>query len=144
MVLSKSVPLRSCVSQSDTPTALDLKKDRGLTIQWGDGTGSYYSIPYLRRMSPSADQRELRKHMAKDPLTVLPASSGGSSGPLVATDAELVGNYAIRITFSDGHSSGIYTWAYLREIDPANQPEGEARTHAPGDDAPPHDRPLGL
>jgi DUF971 family protein len=56
----------------------------------------------------------------------------------------MVGNYAIRISFSDGHSSGIYTWAYLREIDPANQPEGEDRAHAPGDDAPPHDRPLGL
>jgi DUF971 family protein len=135
------------VSQPDTPTALDLKKDRGLTIQWGDGTGSYYSIPYLRRMSPSADQRELRKHMAKNPLTVLPASSGtdgGAGGPLVATDAEMVGNYAIRISFSDGHSSGIYTWAYLREIAPATHPEGEDRAHAPGDDAPPHDRPLGL
>ncbi len=134
------------MSQPDTPTALDLKKDRGLTIQWSDGTGSYYSIPYLRRMSPSADQRELRKHMASNPLTVLPAAknASGGSGTLVATDAELVGNYAIRITFSDGHSSGIYTWAYLREIDPGNRPEGEGRLDAPGDDAPPHDRPLGL
>lgn len=120
---------------------LDLKKDRGLTIRWDDGTGSYYSIAYLRRMSPAADQRELRKQMGKNPLTVLP---GGSSGPLTAVDAEMVGNYAIRIIFSDGHSAGIYTWEYLRQIDPANQPGGEATTHAPGDDAAPHDRPLGL
>lgn len=134
------------MTHADTPTALDLKKDRGLTIQWADGTGSYYSIAYLRRMSPSADQRELRKHMSKNPLTVLPSAPGGSSGKggLEASDAEMVGNYAIRITFNDGHSSGIYTWAYLREIDPANRPEGEARTDAPGDDAPPHDRPLGV
>ena len=130
------------MTHAETPTDLDLKKDRGLTIRWGDGTGSYYSIAYLRRMSPSADQRELRKHMVKDPLTVLP--SAPASGAIVATDAEIVGNYAIRISFSDGHSSGIYTWAYLREIDPSNQPEGEARTTAPGDDAAPHDRPLGL
>lgn len=130
------------MSHPDTPTNLDLKIDRGLTIQWADGTGSYYSIAYLRRMSPSADQRELRKHMRKDPLTVLP--SAPASGELVATDAELVGNYAIKIVFSDGHASGIYTFAYLRQIDPANQPDGEASTFAPGDDAAPHDRPLGL
>jgi DUF971 family protein len=129
------------VSPPDTPVHLDLKKDRGLTIQWSDGTGSYYSIPYLRRMSPAADQRELRKQMARDPLTVLPSPS---AGPLVAVDAELVGNYAIRIVFSDGHSAGIYTWAYLRSIDPASRPEGEQTRSAPGDDAPPHARPLGL
>ncbi|MCP4067565.1 MAG: DUF971 domain-containing protein, partial [Phycisphaeraceae bacterium] len=31
---------------------------------------------------------------------------------------EPVGNYAIRIRFSDGHSSGIYAWSYLRSIEP--------------------------
>ena len=35
------------------------------------------------------------------------------------TGAELVGNYAVRITFSDGHDTGIFSWQYLREIDPA-------------------------
>jgi DUF971 family protein len=29
-----------------------------------------------------------------------------------------VGNYAIKITFSDGHDTGIYSWVYLRSIDP--------------------------
>ena len=99
------------------PTAIDLKKDRGLTIQWADGTASYYSIAYLRRMSPSAEARELREQMKKNPLTVLPPSRG-APGPVVAESAELVGNYAIRIRFSDGHDTGIYSWAYLREIDP--------------------------
>jgi DUF971 family protein len=111
------------------PARLDLKKDRGLTVEWLDGTTSYYSIAYLRRMSPSADARELRQAIAKNPLTVLPAS--GSRGPLVAESAELVGNYAIRIRFSDGHDTGIYSWDYLREIDPhAEKPAG-------GPDAPP-------
>jgi hypothetical protein len=58
--------------------------------------------------------------MAKNPLTVLPSGAGGGSGggALVATGAELVGNYAIKITFSDGHDTGIYSWVYLRSIDP--------------------------
>jgi DUF971 family protein len=40
--------------------------------------------------------------------------------------AEMVGNYALRIRFSDGHDTGIYTWSYLREIDP-----GHAESSAP-------------
>jgi DUF971 family protein len=58
----------------------------------------------------------LRQEMARNPLTVLP--SRGSSGPLTALSAELVGNYAIRVRFSDGHETGIYSWTYLRTIDP--------------------------
>lgn len=101
----------------ENPTSIDLKKDKGLTIRWADGTTSYYPIAYLRRMSPSADMKQLREEMASNPLTVLP-SKASSGGPLVATNAELVGNYALKITFSDGHSTGIYSWAYLRSIDP--------------------------
>ena len=115
------------------PASIDLKKDRGLTIEWQDGSASYYSIAYLRKMSPSADMRQLRDEMAKNPLTVLPGAPAGG-GAVVATGAELVGNYAIRIRFSDGHSTGIYSWAYLREIDPAGQKTGEEPGRSePGD-----------
>ena len=111
-------------SPLENPTSIDLKKDKGLTIRWADGTTSYYTIGYLRRMSPSADMKQLREEMASNPLTVLPARAAGSGGPLVATGADLVGNYALKITFSDGHSTGIYSWAYLRSIDPdAPKPE---------------------
>ena len=79
-------------------------------------------------MSPSAETRHLREEMARNPLTVLPASAGGPSEPLTAVDLELVGNYAMRISFSDGHDTGIYSWVYLRSIDPAGPkpaPEGQ-------------------
>jgi len=121
------------------PEHIDLKKDRGLTILWKDGSSSYFSIRYLRQMSPSADMRELRKHAQRDPLTVLP--NAPTSANLVATDAELVGNYGLRVTFSDGHGSGIYSWEYLRSLDPEQEnPAGIA----PGDDGPSHNNPLGL
>lgn len=97
------------------PVRLDLKKDRGLTVEWADGETSYYSVAYLRRMSPSADQRQLREEQEKNPLAVLP-SSFGSGEAVRAESAELVGNYAVRIRFSDGHDTGIYSWAYLREL----------------------------
>lgn len=103
----------------ERPKHLDLDKDRGLTITWTDDRVSFYSIAYLRRMSPSADMRELRAEQDRNPLMVLPDSMANvDSENLRATDAELTGNYAIRIHFSDGHHTGIYSWAYLRQIDP--------------------------
>ena len=115
----------NAVTPPRRPKHLDLKKDRGLTVQWENDTTSYFSIAYLRRMSPSAEARQLREELARNPLTVLPTSGGGISGnsggggeSLTATGAELVGNYAVRIIFSDGHDTGIYSWEYLRQIEP--------------------------
>jgi DUF971 family protein len=99
------------------PIAIDLKKDRGLTIAWNDGVSSYYSIAYLRKHSPSADVKQLREELAKNPLAILP-SGGVSQSQITALGAELVGNYALRIRFSDGHDTGIFSWEYLRKIDP--------------------------
>jgi len=104
-----------------TPSRIDLKKDRGLTVEWGDGSTSYDPIEHLRRWSPSAEAREMRSAQERNPLTVLPG--GGSSGPLTALGAELVGNYALRIRFSDGHDTGIYSWEYLWSIDPRRMAE---------------------
>lgn len=106
----------------NTPLHLDLDKERGLTIRWADGATSYYSLALLRKMSPSADMKQLRDEMKRNPLTVLPAGAV-PQGQLRAEDAELVGNYAIKIRFSDGHDTGIYSWDYLRELDPGRREE---------------------
>jgi DUF971 family protein len=106
------------------PRHLDLKKDRALTIHWNDGRVSIYPVAYLRRMSPSADARALREEMASNPLTVLPSSGSGGQGPLTVEAVELVGNYAVKLVFSDGHDTGIFSWQYLREIDPNREKEG--------------------
>ncbi len=107
---------------STPPIALDLKKDKGLTIEWADGSSSFYTIAHLRRLSPSADQKQLRKEMQTNPLTVLTQPRTNHQAPLTITHAELVGNYAIRFSFSDGHASGIYSWTYLHAIDPIHTP----------------------
>ena len=116
-----------------SPAHLDLARDRGLTVHWTDGTQSFYPIAYLRRMSPSAEARTLREELAKNPLTVLPNTGDGK--PLTATAAELIGNYAVRIRFSDGHNTGLYSWDYLRQIDPDN-PRPDTAAAAAGADGP--------
>ncbi len=59
----------------------------------------------------------MRRELASNPLAVLPS---GETTPthLEATDIERVGHYAIRIMFSDGHRTGLYSWQWLRSIAP--------------------------
>ena len=104
---------------SKRPKHLDVKRDWGLRIEWDDATESAYEVGYLRKHSPSADAKKLREEVKQNPLTILPNSE--DDGPLRIEDVEMVGNYAIRITFSDGHRTGIYSWDYLLDIDPQQQ-----------------------
>lgn len=108
-------------AMNDTPAHLELQRDLGLTVHWQQGTRSFFPIELLRRLSPSAEARAIREELSRNPLTVLPSSAGGTDR-LRAVGAELVGNYAIRIEFSDGHDTGIFSWSYLRQIDPAAEP----------------------
>lgn len=97
------------------PKHLDLQRNKGLHIEWADGSTIFFPIAYLRRMSPSADSKALRDELDANPLAILPNTS---SEPLTISDVELVGNYAIRFTFSDGHTAGIYSWDYLAQLPP--------------------------
>jgi len=97
------------------PLKLSLQKDRQLTIDWSDGRQSVYPIAYLRRFCPCAACRVERDNPPKSRLHVL---KGDFSKPLSVVSAEPVGNYAIRLHWSDNHASGIYSYAYLSEISP--------------------------
>ena len=68
-----------------------------------------FSLPaeYLRVLSPSA---EVQGHSREQRVTV----PGKIDVSITAVDQ--VGNYAIRLTFSDGHSTGIFTWSYLHRL----------------------------
>ena len=105
-----------------TPTRLDLKRDERLEIEWQDGLVSVYSISLLRSMCPCAMCKTIRqeKQTSKPLLQVLP---GNYSAPMTALSANLVGNYAMQIEWSDGHGSGIYSFEYLREISPQKAAE---------------------
>lgn len=110
-----------------TPKRLNLKRDEKLEIEWSDGHACLYTIAYLRAMCPCAQCKIVRegeqKAKKKPLLTILP---GNYAKPLTAVGAELVGNYALRIDWSDSHGSGIYSFDYLRQICPKRDPAAEA------------------
>jgi len=99
------------------PAKLDVKRDKHVEILWQDGRRSVYDLGYLRAMCPCAVCKEVRHppDKKKTSLTILP---GNYAAPLTILKAELVGNYALQIDWSDDHSSGIYTFEYLQAIDP--------------------------
>jgi DUF971 family protein len=111
-----------------SPIHIDVRKTEGLTIHWSETEVSFYPVAYLRRHSPSADNRILQVEMQENPLAVLPTGYATDAQRLQIADAQFVGRYAIRITFSDGHNTGLYSWTYLREIDPSHCPG--LRNHA--------------
>lgn len=92
----------------------------GVDITWSDGHSSHYDFAYLREECPCAtcNDERIRK------------SAFAGAGPPSATAlpmfkpkprakaATKVGNYAIQITFSDGHATGIYSYDHLRSICP--------------------------
>lgn len=90
------------------PREIRLKSGRQiLAISWDDGTESDLAAEYLRVESPSA---EVKGHSEADRKTV-----GGKRNVRLA-GVEAVGNYAVRLTFDDGHSTGIFTYRYLKTL----------------------------
>ena len=84
------------------------KAARELAIDFDDGQAG--TIPYvrLRTQSPSA---EVRGHGGGPPPPQPPVPED-----IEVIRAEPVGRYAVRIVFSDGHDSGLYTWDLLRHL----------------------------
>lgn len=98
-----------------TPADVRLKlKEQELQIRWADGKVSAYSLPALRGKCPCAACRTEREERAK---AVLPILSARPVEDLRAVDGWLVGNYAIQISWSDGHETGIFDFRYLRSLD---------------------------
>jgi DUF971 family protein len=90
------------------PTELRLSKDkRALEIAFEDGVKYTLSAEYLRVMSPSA---EVQGHSPDQRKTV-----GGKINVMILNVIP-VGNYAVRLTFDDMHSTGIFGWEYLDEL----------------------------
>ena len=78
-----------------------------LELVYEDGRANELSAEMLRVYSPSA---EVRGHSDADRVLQ-------TGKKYVEIDkVEAVGNYAIRIVFSDGHDTGIYSWEYLQEL----------------------------
>ena len=90
------------------PTEIKLhQKSRELEITFDDGKVFRFSCEFLRVYSPSA---EVRGHgQGQEVLQV-----GKREVEIVAI--EPVGSYAVKLQFSDGHDTGLYSWDYFHDL----------------------------
>lgn len=104
-----------------TGVRVKLTTGEGVEIDWKDGHRSRYTFAYLRDECPCATCRERRAQgqdlSQKKIITNLPLYKE----PVRAVQAEPVGNYAVRFGFSDGHTTGIYSFRYFRLICPCEE-----------------------
>jgi len=90
------------------PTELRLAKDRrSLTVTFDNGESHVLEAEYLRVTSPSA---EVQGHSPEERKTV------PGKRQVAILEVLPIGNYAVRLTFDDMHSTGIYSWDYLAEL----------------------------
>jgi len=91
------------------PTELRFSStQKQLFIAYDDGAEFALAYKTLRLESPSAEVQGHGRGPKPPPPVV--------SDSLTVEKADPVGRYAVRIHFSDGHSSGLFTWAYLRQL----------------------------
>jgi DUF971 family protein len=86
---------------------------RSVDITWMDGHRSSYGFEFLRWQCPCAICRG-----EGGVPGVLASTKSLTPRQTALTDVGPVGNYAMSILWEDGHSTGIYSWDYLRRICP--------------------------
>ena len=96
-----------------------LTEGKGLEIDWVDGHRSAWSFAWLREACPCATCNEERKAEGRKPGEPKPKPAAAAAHVHAAAtpaSAHAVGRYAIQFNWHDGHTSGIYSWEYLRRV----------------------------
>jgi len=106
------------------PAHIAISKSKGIKIDWKDGHSSDYSLTYLRDKCPCAGCTGAHGTPPRQPEATQTSPFQMYKPALKMLGVEPVGNYAIRIHWSDGHSSGIYSWEHLRHICPCAECRG--------------------
>lgn len=91
------------------PVRFEQPTPRDVEITWRDKTKSQLRAQYLRRECPCAscvDENTGRRIL--DPATI--------GEDMAIVDADIVGRYAFKFTFSDGHSTGLFTFERLYDM----------------------------
>jgi DUF971 family protein len=84
-----------------------------LAIAWNDGAESYFELEILRRACPCAGCGGEPDVLGN----VLRPEVGYTDRSFQLTGFDLVGGYALQPRWADGHSSGIYSFTYLRRLE---------------------------
>ena len=104
---------------------IELIQKKFLGIKWENGRESKISLKYLRDECPCAG--------CKGETILLktyrpPKQQINTPGRYEIKNIETVGDYAVQISWKDGHNTGIYTWDYLLKLD-KGQDQNESQNY---------------
>ena len=83
------------------------QRSRVLEVSFDDGSRFELPFEYLRTHSPSA---EVQGHSPEQRVLVVDKQDVG------IREVEPIGQYAVKLSFDDGHDTGLFTWKYLHQL----------------------------
>lgn len=98
---------------------VDKTEGTGMEIVWKDGHISRWTFAWLRDACPCATCVEERESTGRAPGKPRPQPKAALpmyKAPVRPKEVRPVGRYAIGFDWNDGHTSGIYSWHYLRSM----------------------------
>src|SRR6478672_8131299 len=96
------------------PIQIVEESESEISIKWSDDANTRYSAAQLRRMCPCAGcVNEWTGEKMLDAAAV--------ADDLSFKHISIVGRYALNFHFSDGHDTGIFSFAYLRKLESAGR-----------------------
>ncbi len=101
------------VGEGMYPAKFKKVNDEEVLIKWNDGAEFLIQVKYLRDKCPCAScagESVLWHEYKPSPLQVL------TPGKYNLKSAEVVGDYALALTWLDGHNTGLYSFDYLRRL----------------------------
>ncbi|MGD1006023.1 MAG: DUF971 domain-containing protein [Ignavibacteriaceae bacterium] len=96
------------------PLAIRISEKKNLIIQFDEGGNLQIELSFLRRCCPCASCSEQRESQSKNYIPLFFADQ------IKVKNIYEVGNYAIGITWRDGHNTGIYEFPYLKFLAQSN------------------------
>lgn len=89
------------------PNKIKVGKEKNLIIEWENNTNISLSLEKLRKFCPCATCIAEREKQSVNYIPILHESQ------IKTSKIEIIGNYAIKITWQDGHDTGIYEFPFL-------------------------------
>ncbi len=114
-------PARELSYEAIHPQHVRVNKTEGTGVEiiWKDGHTSQWTFPWLRDACPCAmcvEEREATGRIPGQPKPQAKAALPMFKEPVRPKNVRPVGRYALSFDWNDGHTSGIFSWHYLRSM----------------------------
>lgn len=93
-----------------SPVKIKILEGKNLFIKWDDNSESLIRLKKLRKFCPCATCITIRERQSKTYIPIF------NENQIKISNISVVGNYAIGIAWKDGHNTGIYEYAFLKNL----------------------------